>query len=240
MIVTVQPKKRQKHYTPQVGCLYHFNGHDYLVLDIQDDKALLLSDFSIIQRVYHDELTDVTWEKSWVRHYLNTDFFCRLKRKNRKKIIKTRIKNHDNLWHGTKGGNDTHDKIFLLSLDEVDKYFGNSGDYQNKRQQVHPIGQDKPYYDGLCINNDYNKDRVALATFVNLGHFFDMNCAWWLRSPGKCSSKAAYVDIDGIVCVDGYDVYDYTPYDNDGIRPAFWIRLNPPIIRFFKKYFRRK
>ena len=40
-------------------------------------------------------------------------------------ITETSVVNSDNASYGTKGGNDTGDKIFLLSLDKAKKYFAN-------------------------------------------------------------------------------------------------------------------
>ena len=48
-------------------------------------------------------------------------------------------------------------------------------------------------------------------------------CWWWLRSPGHAAGKAASVDTDGRVFSDG----DYVYFDENTVRPALWINLNP-------------
>ncbi|MDR1801010.1 MAG: DUF6273 domain-containing protein [Lachnospiraceae bacterium] len=42
---------------------------------------------------------------------------------------------------------------------------------------------------------------------------------WWLRSPGRVSDLAAYVDKGGCVCCRIGDHVNIA----DGVRPAFWL-----------------
>ena len=48
-------------------------------------------------------------------------------KKEQNSILTTDVINSDNAQYGTKGGSNTKDKIFLLSIDEFNKYF-NEGD----------------------------------------------------------------------------------------------------------------
>lgn len=52
--------------------------------------------------------------------------YDRFKETDRSRIIPVLNKYHDNHWYGSKGGADTKDNIFLLSLEEVCTYFGDS------------------------------------------------------------------------------------------------------------------
>ena len=52
-----------------------FGGHNWIVLDVQDGKALLLSEDVLEERAYQPQGGDVTWESSDIRKYLNTEFF---------------------------------------------------------------------------------------------------------------------------------------------------------------------
>lgn len=59
-----------------------------------------------------------------MRQWLNNEFFkTAFKTFEKELIVETKVSNPDNAGFGTKGGNDTRDKIFLLSLDEVNRYF---------------------------------------------------------------------------------------------------------------------
>jgi len=111
-----------------------------------------------------------------------------------------------------------YDKIFLLSLEEVDKYFGNSGDYLNKkinekRVTRKLVSQQREWIEviGYGFSNKNNIKRQAKHD----NRFYN----WWLRSPGNSYLRASYVDSDGFVCVDGDDVNNKL-----GIHPTLWLK----------------
>jgi hypothetical protein len=137
-----------------------------------------------------------------MRAYLNGDFYNSFSASDRARISLTNNSNPDNPWYGTNGGNNTLDNIFLLSLDEVCRYFGDSTDKLNNRGN-------QSYY----ISDANNENR--LTKYGNNG-----NVWWWLRSPGDYSYGAASVDGDVGVC--GRIVNDHS---HNGVRPALWITL---------------
>lgn len=47
---------------------------EWLVLDVQSDKALLLSKYVLDEKAYNDEEIYVTWEGCSLRNWLNNDF----------------------------------------------------------------------------------------------------------------------------------------------------------------------
>jgi len=111
----------------QIGDKINFNKFKWLVLDIKDGKALIITEGIIEHRRYHDAYKEITWAECSLRKYLNGEFYDRFSAADQSRIIPAINKNHDNQWYGTKGGEDTKDKIFLLSLEEVScKYFGDS------------------------------------------------------------------------------------------------------------------
>ncbi len=93
------------------------------VLDIRNNQVLLLKKTALPEMAYNDNTVDVTWENSSIRKWLNSDFlnetFSKLERKN---MVVSDVNNNDNKVYGTDGGNDTKDYVFLLSIDEADKY----------------------------------------------------------------------------------------------------------------------
>jgi len=190
-----------------------FGSYKWRVLDVQGDKALMITEDVIEQRPYNEDLANVAWETCHLRKYLNNEFLQKFSGEERGKIIETRISNPGNLWYGTPGGSDTMDKIFLLSLDEVDQYFGNSGDYQQKRRKDLENSKWITDRDGLYLSNTHDSDRLA--------KFNNEACWWWLRSPGSDSDDAATVDSDGSVDVEGLGVH----FLDGGVRPAFWLNL---------------
>jgi RNA polymerase subunit RPABC4/transcription elongation factor Spt4 len=115
-----------------------FGGYQWRVLDIQSNRTLLLTDDIIEKRPYNMKWKGVTWEDCTLRHYLNNEFYNRFSGQEQAMILETKNTNANNPWYGTNGGGDTTDKIFMLSIEEVVRYFGDSGQLKNNNfdQQV--------------------------------------------------------------------------------------------------------
>jgi len=186
----------------EVGEIIHFGKWDWRVLDVQDDKVLLIAEEVLELRSYHEEETsNVTWRTCALRDYLNSEFYKTFSARERKMITETRNRNTDNQWYGTDGGQITIDKVFLLSIEEVIKYFGDSGQLENRPN-------DPDWY----INDQYNDERAA--------PYGNNDALWWLRSPGLNSISAASIGISGNVYLGG------ATYDTvRGVRPALWLKL---------------
>jgi hypothetical protein len=108
----------------EIGDVIQFGAFDWRVLDVQDGKALIISDTIVTQQRYHSG-GDITWEHSTIRQYLNGEFCNSFSSAEQGLIAETTIINNDNPIHGTAGGNNTTDNIFLLSIDEAEMYFPN-------------------------------------------------------------------------------------------------------------------
>jgi hypothetical protein len=196
------------------GCeIIDFGGYDWLVLEKKDGKALILSLCVLEHMAYNDERTDVTWETCTLRTYLNFNFYNSFSADDKARVVETKISNKDNQWYGTSGGNDTDDHIFLLSLEEVVKYFGDSGQLSDRpSKSTRYIGDTS---DTSYISDQYNDARIAYSAEVS-------SYSWWLRSPSGRSNLAAYVDYHGfVVFVDDYSSVS----SNNGVRPAMWITV---------------
>jgi hypothetical protein len=110
-----------------VGDRIDFNKYEWRVLDIRNNTALIITENIIGQRAYHDRYTDVTWADCELRKYLNGEFYEKFSSANKPRIIPVTNKNPVNPWYGAKGGDDTLDSIFLLTIEDVVcKYFGDS------------------------------------------------------------------------------------------------------------------
>jgi len=131
-----------------------FGGIEWLVLEEGEGKVLLLSEYVLFDKSYHTEWVPITWEESSLRSYLNNEFFNSFSPEERERIAETRVANGDALafrkyWsdYGSTswlvpGGNDTDDRIFLLSTDEQKKYFATDSSRVAKRLK------DDDYYPG--------------------------------------------------------------------------------------------
>ena len=61
--------------------------------------------------------------------YLNGEFYNRFSENEKARIAETRVITNNNPWRqNINGGEDTTDKIFLLSIEEVVEHLGDSSD----------------------------------------------------------------------------------------------------------------
>jgi len=207
-----------------------FGKYVWRVLEEKDGNALIITEYTIEERSYHNELTDITWEHCEMRKYLNSTFYESFTAEEQSRILETQVSDRDNPWTGTQCGNPTTDKVFLLSYDDAVKYFGDSGDLQN-RQGWHWVDMDVPGFNsGLpekgghdFINDQYNNARRAYKT--------DGSPAWWwLRSPGgQGRHTTGSIGFIGELFLCGDDVWmhsrEHGDEENGGVRPAMWIKL---------------
>ena len=175
------------------------------VLDVKGDSALIVTKDIIALQWYHHSFVDITWEESELRRYLNNEFYHSFHEEEKGKIRAVVNRNPDNQWFRTKGGPNTTDKVFLLSLEEVCKYFGDS------TENLQIKGNQK-----WLISDENNPKRQV--KFGNAYH-------WWrLRSPGYYGRTSASVNAQGNVYVRGNGVYG-RPKDGGGVRPALWLKI---------------
>ncbi len=180
-----------------------FGPYSWEVLDVQDGKALLITEDILEMIRFNEEYEAIVWADSSIRKYLNEDFYNEnFSDEEKSKIIEVTNSTPDNEWFGTEGGPDTQDKIFLLSIEEVVRYYGDSGQLENGNP-------DSSY----SIEDEYGKARIA--------QFEDANERWWLRSPGIEPEFTAMVARCGMLEVGGYFAEK-----REGLRPALWITLD--------------
>ena len=170
---------------------------EWLVLEVKDGKALVISKYALDSKQYNPSYP-VTWETCTLRTWLNNDFINAVFSADEKAMIPTVTVSADkNPNYSTNPGKATQDQVFLLSITEVNKYFSSGSARQ-------------------CKPTDY---AVANGAYVDSPN---VNCWWWLRSPGYCQNGAANVRDVGDVNGDGYSVVA----SNGAVRPALWIDLN--------------
>ena len=154
---------------------------EWLVLARDGDKALVISRYALDCRQYKSSNTSVTWETCTLRSWLNDTFINEAFTAEEQAMIPTVTVTADkNPNYSTSAGNDTQDKIFLLSITEAEKYFSSNSDR-------------------VCKPTAYAK---AQGAYTYIG-----SCLWWLRSPGFDSTSAARVYFGGSVSYRGDSVY---------------------------------
>jgi hypothetical protein len=115
--------------------LQQSNDYGWLVLAVEGNKVLLITENVIDKRPYSEKHVDVSWESSSIRKWLNTEFYELLPANIKDRIVETDIVNDENADYGTSGGNATKDRIFLLSADEAKSYFS-SDDQRESNLEV--------------------------------------------------------------------------------------------------------
>ncbi len=199
----------------QVGDKIVFDEYEWRVLDIHNNTALIITEYIIEQRSYHDTYKDITWADCSLRKYLNNEFYDKFTPTDKSRIIPVTNKNLDNHWYGSKGGADTRDSIFLLSLEEVTcRYFGDSS------SKLYNPGVNQRYW--FERKDENNSKRIARLEGE------EWNTWWWLRSPGRVNVKAVYIHGDGNIGIQGNNILKGNLSDGKclgGVRPALWLKL---------------
>lgn len=182
---------------------YHKYTIEWKVLAVDGDKALLISTLALDVLPYDegDTAESTTWENCSLREWLNDDFLYEAFSSTERNSILTTTLENPGYTNGSgqyiKGGNDTRDKIFLLSMDEVKEYFSN-----NKSRKA-------------------GYTSYAASQGANVYDQYGGPCYWWLRSPGLTQNRAACVDINGYPYRDG----SYVNYIYAAVRPAMWVDI---------------
>ena len=183
---------------------YKFAEIDWIVLEQRDNRLLLLSERILEEKDYHSRDVAVSWGNSTMRDYLKGKFYNRFSNQDKERIYTGANINKNNQWFNTPGGNDTIDHVFLLSLEELVKYFGDENNLN---------GKDYKGDESWDFYGDNGDKRIA----YNLKGTASW---WWLRSPGYDSDHAAGVDGGGRISVGGNFVSA-----EGGVRPALWLNL---------------
>ena len=168
---------------------------EWIVLDKDGTKILLLSRYCLDSVAFNNRQEDVKWADSSLRKWLNTTFVkTAFSEKAQAMLVPTTIEMNDNPTYGTSGGDETVDLAFLLSIEEAETYF----------------------------TGDTARQADATAYADAQGAQVYKSGTWWrLRSPGKFDYSAASVYASGKIAYAGDAVSD----SGCAIRPAVWVDL---------------
>jgi len=115
-------QREKKHI--RVGGAISFGTFKWRVLAKENGMALLITEDIIDQRAYNDGVAKVTWETCTLHEYLNGEEFKKnFSDEEWEKIKRWRIDNPKNPKYDIDGGNPTTDRVFLLSIQEAERYF---------------------------------------------------------------------------------------------------------------------
>ena len=161
------------------------NGMDaieWIVLANDGDTATLISKYGLDAKPYYTRFWSVTWNTCTLRKWLNEEFLATaFSVEEQAQLATVTVTADKNPKYSTDPGINTQDKVYLLSIDEVNRYFASDADR-------------------VCMPTQTAKANGAY-TDRDTGA-----CCWWLRSPGDDTQYAALVDDDGSVRNRGLNV----------------------------------
>lgn len=235
-----------------IGSKILFGDYVWRVLDVKDNKAFIITEDIIELRPYDKSDKPNTWEFCSLRHYLNEMFYNSFSEEEKQYIVETTIHNSQIQYsqNGSSefsvGGNDTTDKIFLLSSDEFENYEEILKDSQakygfRKKDWMHEWQEWLKWLnDHSDKNRHYDTELSFEASISDIEQLDGKEGSWWLRSPyidndGQLTNEGSIVNAEGNMSHTrhlGYsffaglenNTYIMGPYA--GVRPVCWIELN--------------
>ena len=184
---------------------------EWLILARDGQKALVISKYGLDAKPYNEDYRAITWENCTLRGWLNDSFLNNaFTAEEQAAILLTNVDNSESQGYSkwnSNSGNNTQDKIFLLSYAEVEQYFGVTyDDGNNMKSRIKPTAY--AIQQGAYTSSS---DRTAEG---------EQTGWWWLRSPGYNSDYASRVSTDGS-CNS-----NYVSSGLGSVRPAFWINID--------------
>lgn len=171
---------------------------EWVVLAKENGKVLLISKYALDTEPFNDSRADVTWSSSSLRSWLNGSFYGNaFSSEEQLRIQKSAITAESNPRWETSPGKSTEDKVFILSIQEANRYFKSDAD---RRCEPSPFAKSKGYY------NEPN-------------HGGEGFCIWWLRTPGYSGEAVCHVNNDGTIADYGSTV----DWEKCSVRPAIWV-----------------
>ena len=173
-------------------------GIEWIVLDVQSEKALLLSRYGLDCKRYYKDQTPVTWETSDLRVWLIGDFSeTAFNEDEIGRILLSRIPADKNPEYNTDAGNETEDRVFLLSASEAEQY----------------------------LTEETAKCQATAYTLAEGGSSGKNGYSWWfLRTPGSEQKMVMIIKTDGTMNTGGA-VPDGKGASGVN-RPALWLDLS--------------
>jgi hypothetical protein len=176
---------------------------EWTVLDKDGMTLLLISKYCLDHQYFTSYSPQMrTWETCTLRTWLNETFFNdAFTSEEQRRIIDSTVPADDNPYFiSTSQGNDTKDKIFILSIKEAAEYF--SSDDARK-----------------CQGTTYCYAKGTVKSEKN------DNCWWWLRTLCDTTAIVAVVDADGPIQYGGTHGGDHFLATGNAVRPALRIEL---------------
>lgn len=220
---------------------------EWLVLERKDDQALLLSKYVLDKHAYNnvDVISSLgnpyyVWENSSIRSWLNSSFrYDAFSEEERNNIINTNVDNTSPTINGEawENGNNTNDYIFLLSVNECIKYFGNYNTDHTENKRLATMGTKYAGNDEFISkskfswkkNFEYN-DNYYLRSIISRkkikytkGMWTDYEKEFWKKEGMSIAPTSVWLTGAATVRYNGSGSNDALTSEY-GIRPAMWVK----------------
>lgn len=205
-----ETRQDENGYYINTAYWFKFEPVEWRVLSNTNGVLLAMALSIVDSKAYNNQYNaDMTWETSTMRSWVNDSFYNTAFESNEKLKIQTSLViNEDNADYETLGGNNTSDKVFLLSQSEAaNTNYGFNANYNNPDSTREAAGTDFAKCSGLYVSDSAG---------------YEGNCVWWLRSPGSYQHYAGNIDVDGYGGRSDTAVSTYI-----GVRPLLRVDANP-------------
>ena len=194
---------------------------EWQVLEVQGDTCLLITVEGLDAMPYHTKFEDVPWENCSLRAWLNGEFYeTAFTESEKDRIQLTTLENPGYEKYNIPADGPTEDRVFLLDVLDVDRYFpaeyhAVNDDYMSEAVLCMPSA--RAVQNGAKMLSQKNLSNSSIHYPLKEGA-----CRWWLRTSCRCNSGAAFaVDNDGTFGRYGFMVSDNTIC----IRPVIRVKL---------------
>ena len=147
---------------------------EWRVLAVENGRALLITEKCIRTMPMNYDAVDFEWERCDLRKWLNDEFYHEAFSLEEKKRIAAVL--NENPYNYTFGCDDTVDSVFVLTVEDAEKYFSN------------------------------NQDRMAVVIDPSKKCGDEQYSEWWLRTIGYYCYYAGYVTEYGRIEAEGQDI----------------------------------
>lgn len=208
------------------------------VLQVKNNKALLLSEYALDAKPFSETSSPTTWEKSSVRQWLNSDFYNVVFRSRgtwkKRYVLKTKLKAPDNPVYGTDGGCETIDKVFLLSWEDMykEKYGFPKGapvpmDNVMEGAMYGTVSKSRLCYPTL-YTAEYANPLITRNKSISVNPYGEKvngigSIYYILRTPGVDQRYITYVSRWGRTT---YNFLSPVDHSESCIRPAVWVDIS--------------
>lgn len=152
---------------------------EWIVVKKDNKKIMAISRYALLAKPYNNEWTNTSWQESSIRQYLNKVFINEAFSDAEVRVLCDSIvvADKNSRYESVKQGNNTIDKIFLLSTKEIEEI---------------------PVENRSCEPIQIIKDKIRIGD--------NGKCRWWLRTLGYDTDCATGVYADGKIDRAGFSV----------------------------------